>query len=62
MALFPTPRLRQKTFALNDMTVALLSTTPVLVLPYLVNTDKAELGGKITFVFFGPPVLCCIYL
>ncbi|KAK9316485.1 general substrate transporter [Lipomyces starkeyi] len=58
----PTPRLRQKTFALNVMTVNLLSTTVVLVLPYLMNTDKANLGGKTAFVFFGPSVPCCIYL
>lgn len=31
-------------------------------LPYLINTDEADLGGKVCFVFFGPSVLMCIYL
>ncbi|KAK9427736.1 general substrate transporter [Lipomyces doorenjongii] len=58
----PTPRLRQKTFALNVMIANLLSTAVVMVLPYLMNSDKANLGGKIAFIFFGPSVPCCIYL
>ncbi|KAK9234293.1 general substrate transporter [Lipomyces kononenkoae] len=58
----PSPRLRQKTFALNVTTANTLSTVVQLVLPYLINTDKANLGGKVAFVFFGPSVPCCIYL
>lgn len=32
------------------------------VMPYLLNTDQANLGGKISFVFFGLSVPVLIYL
>jgi len=32
------------------------------ILPYLLNPDKANLGGKITFVFFGTSLPVCLYL
>lgn len=32
------------------------------VMPFLLNTDKANLGGKIAFVFLGPSVPVFIYL
>lgn len=31
-------------------------------MPYLINPDEANLGGKIAFVFFTPSVPMCIYL
>jgi MFS transporter, SP family, general alpha glucoside:H+ symporter len=31
-------------------------------MPYLINTDKANLGGKICFVFFAPSFFMCIFL
>ncbi|KAK9327506.1 general substrate transporter [Lipomyces starkeyi] len=58
----PSPRLRQKSFALNVTTANFLATVVQLLLPYLINTDEANLGGKVAFVFFGPSVPCCIYL
>lgn len=32
------------------------------VMPYLINTDQANLGGKVCFVFFGLSVPMCVYL
>lgn len=32
------------------------------VMPYLLNTDKANLGGKISFIFFGASLPMCIWL
>jgi SP family general alpha glucoside:H+ symporter-like MFS transporter len=32
------------------------------VLPYLLNTDQANLGGKICFIYFGFSVPMCVYL
>jgi len=32
------------------------------LLPYLLNPDKANLGGKITFIFFGTSLPVCLYL
>ncbi|OGM49208.1 hypothetical protein ABOM_004035 [Aspergillus bombycis] len=58
----PTPRLRQKTYAINIMSATAVSCMVNQVIPYLINPDKANLGGKIGFIFFGPSVLVCIYL
>jgi hypothetical protein len=32
------------------------------VLPYLINTDEADLGGKIGFIFFGLALPATIWL
>ncbi|RDW87847.1 hypothetical protein BP5796_03541 [Coleophoma crateriformis] len=58
-----TPRLRQKTYAINIMSATAVSCMGLQVTPFLINPGNANLGGKITLVFFFPPsVLVCIYL
>ncbi|KAF7186976.1 Major facilitator-type transporter ecdC [Pseudocercospora fuligena] len=56
------PRVRQKTYSINIMTATAVSCLVLQVMPYLLNKDEANLGGKICFVFFAPSVLMCVYL
>lgn len=39
-----------------------VSTGIIQATPYLINTDQANLGGKICFIFFGLSVPMCIWL
>ncbi|KAH8686459.1 maltose permease [Ilyonectria robusta] len=55
-------RLRQKTYSINIMVATAFSCLITQVMPYLLNTDQANLGGKISFVFFGLSVPVLIYL
>lgn len=32
------------------------------VMPYLINTDQANLGGKVCFIFFGLSLPVCVWL
>jgi hypothetical protein len=54
--------LRQKTYSINIMTSTAISCLITQVMPYLLNTDKANLGGKISFVFFATSLPMCVYL
>lgn len=57
-----TSRLRVKTIAIG---LALQNSINVMwqfVLPYMFNPDKANLGGKVAFIFGGPSFLCLLYL
>lgn len=38
------------------------STVVYQLMPILINSDKANIGGKIAFVFFAPSVPMCFYL
>ncbi|KAL5690455.1 hypothetical protein EMGR_007823 [Emarellia grisea] len=58
----PSPALRQKTYALNMVTTTISSTVVYQLMPILINSEKANLGGKIVFVFFAPSVPLCFYL
>ncbi|KAH3293980.1 hypothetical protein KXV87_007103, partial [Aspergillus fumigatus] len=58
----PSPALRQKTYALNMVTTTISSTVVYQLMPILINSEKANLGGKIAFVFFAPSVPMCFYL
>ncbi|KAH8900285.1 general substrate transporter [Thozetella sp. PMI_491] len=58
----PSPTLRQKTYSINIMAATAVSCAVNQVLPYLINTDKANMGGKISFIFFGLSVPTCVYL
>ena len=58
----PTPRLRQKTYAINQMLGTAVGTMYVMVTPLLVNPGNANLGGKVAFVFFGPAFPTAIFL
>lgn len=44
------------------MSATAVSTAVLQVMPYLINPGNANLGGKITFVFFGLSVPMCVYL
>lgn len=55
-------QLRQKTYSINIMAATAVSCMVTQVMPYLINTDQANLGGKICFVFFGLSVPTCAYL
>lgn len=57
----PSPLLRQKTYSINIMSSTAVSCMVLQVMPYLLNTDKANIGGKICFVFFGFSVPICVY-
>lgn len=56
------PRLRQKTYGINMMSTTLWATLVNELIPILINTNAANLGGKIAFVFFAPSVPVCIFL
>lgn len=58
----PSPSHRQKTYSINIMSATVISCAVLQAMPYLINPDQANLGGKICFVFFGPSVLMCFYL
>ncbi|KAK7402689.1 hypothetical protein QQX98_011553 [Neonectria punicea] len=58
----PSVRLRQKTYSVNIMVATAVSCLVTQVLPYLLNTDQANLGGKISFVFFGLSMPMYTYL
>lgn len=58
----PTPRLRQKTYAINQMCGTAMGTMYTMVTPLLINPGNANLGGKVAFVFFGPSLPTAIFL
>ncbi|KAJ9144579.1 Maltose permease [Pleurostoma richardsiae] len=58
----PSPVLRQKSYSINIMSATAVSCMVLQVMPYLINTDEANLGGKICFVFFGLSFPMCFYL
>ncbi|TDZ34380.1 Major facilitator-type transporter ecdC [Colletotrichum spinosum] len=55
-------RLRQKTYSINVMSNTTAACVVTQLLPFLINASAANLGGKVAFVFFGPSLLCSIYL
>ncbi|KEF54418.1 uncharacterized protein A1O9_09585 [Exophiala aquamarina CBS 119918] len=58
----PSSRLRQKPYSISFMSAIVVSTAVLQVVPYLFNPGNANLGGRITFVFFDLSVPVCIYL
>ncbi|KAI5918150.1 general substrate transporter [Camillea tinctor] len=58
----PSPTHRQKTYSINIMAATAVSCAVLQAMPYLINPDQANLGGKICFVFFAPSVPMCVYL
>lgn len=44
------------------MSATAVSCAVLQIMPYLLNADEADLGGKICFVFFGLSVPMCVYL
>lgn len=57
----PSSALRQKTYSINIMSATAVSCAVLQAIPYLINTDEANLGGKVCFVFFGLSVPTCVY-
>ncbi|EEU39712.1 uncharacterized protein NECHADRAFT_43378 [Fusarium vanettenii 77-13-4] len=57
-----TARLRVKTIAIGVALQNCWYTMWSFVLPFMFNPDKANLGAKISFVFGGLSILCCIYI
>ncbi|KAM0278793.1 hypothetical protein ACHAQH_004984 [Verticillium albo-atrum] len=55
-------QLRQKTYSINIMCSTAASCVVFQVMPYLLNTDQANLGGKICFIFFGLSLPMCAFL
>ncbi|KAM5351206.1 hypothetical protein ACJ41O_003929 [Fusarium nematophilum] len=58
----PSVQLRQKTYAINIMAATAVSCLVLQVMPYLINSDELNLGGKICFIFFAFSVPMCVYL
>ncbi|KAF7558170.1 hypothetical protein G7Z17_g107 [Cylindrodendrum hubeiense] len=58
----PSMQLRQKTYAINIMAATAVSCMVLQVMPYLINSDELNLGGKICFIFFAFSVPMCVYL
>ncbi|WYZ36065.1 hypothetical protein EsH8_X_000712 [Colletotrichum jinshuiense] len=55
-------QLRQKTYSINIMCSTAASCLVLQVMPYLLNTDQANLGGKVCFIFFGLSLPLCAWL
>lgn len=55
-------QLRSKSMGLGQAWGAVTSTIWQIVLPYLFNTDEANLGGNIGWIFFGQAVLYLVVL
>ncbi|KAM6522992.1 hypothetical protein FALCPG4_012598 [Fusarium falciforme] len=58
----PSVELRQKTFSINMMVATTISTGLGQAMPYLINTDKLNLGGKVCFIYFGLSLPICFWL
>ncbi|KAL1864918.1 hypothetical protein VTK73DRAFT_5604 [Phialemonium thermophilum] len=57
-----TSRLRAKTVAIGYSLQSAINVMWQFVIPYLFNPDKANLGAKIAFIFFGGCVISLVYL
>lgn len=55
-------RLRAKSLAIGTAFNYLSSTVWTIVLPYLFNSDQANLGGKVAFIFFGMALVALVVL
>ncbi|KAI0951244.1 hypothetical protein AcW1_008337 [Taiwanofungus camphoratus] len=49
----PSAKLRSKTVGIGILTNSLCTMVTTIVIPYLVNPDEANLGGKVGFIFGG---------
>jgi MFS transporter, SP family, general alpha glucoside:H+ symporter len=57
-----TQRLRVKTIAVGLSLQASLNTAWSFSIPYIINPDRANLGGRIGFIFGGVSILMMVYL
>lgn len=57
-----TSRLRVKTIAIGIFVQNAINTMWAFVIPKMFNPDQANLGAKVTFIFGGLSLLCCVYL
>ncbi|KAJ0418877.1 general substrate transporter [Aspergillus carlsbadensis] len=58
----PTTSLRGLTQALGTVVNGLSNSIWAFSMPYLVNPDQANLGGKIAFIFFGILAICDVFV
>ena len=56
-----TPSLRAKTVGLATATQSIFGTVMNIVVPYMVNPDKANLKGKVGFVFGGASLIATVW-
>ncbi len=54
-------RVRSKTIAVATAVQALVGIFMTVAIPYLINPDEADLGGKLGFFFGGLSVPCLIW-
>lgn len=55
-------RLRAKTASIATMTNAILNMAWGIAIPYLINTDEANLGAKAGLIFLGPGIVLALIL
>lgn len=58
----PTSSLREPTQAMATMTNGLFNSVWSFALPYMINPDQANLGGKIAFIYFALCILADIFI
>ncbi|KAL4879268.1 general substrate transporter [Aspergillus karnatakaensis] len=58
----PTSSLREMTQSMGTLVNGLSNCTWAFALPYMINPDEANMGGKVAFVFFGILVVSDIFV
>jgi hypothetical protein len=58
----PSSNVRAPTMALANMTNTLFAAVWALALPYAINPDQGNLGGKIAFIFFSDLTVSIIFI
>ena len=56
----PTSALRGHTQSLSTAMTGIMGAVWSFAMPYMVNPDEANLGGKIGFIFGGILAVCCV--
>lgn len=54
-------KVRGKTIAIATALQALLGIVMTVAIPYMINPNQANMGGKLGFFFGGLALLCCIW-
>jgi len=58
----PTSSLRNPTQAMATFTNALFNSMWAFALPYMINPDEANMGGRVAFIFFGLNLIACVVI
>lgn len=56
----PSVQLRQKTYAINIMSATAVSCLVLQVMPYMINSDELNMGGKSKLTLSLPIYLLCL--